>query len=489
MEAYFTDYFRVSERVLDQYGAFNISLVTDLPLFIDPFLLFNSDKAEYQTLHKNIIKYLTFLRDQSESGRITKGLLGAWFYFHEVKQNWLGFCEEGNSGRGLSTDFAVALNNNLFKLFRDFGKERITRGHHLEKLCLVKDGVGKDSISDFTTNLIKEYLLEYTQTFAKEHISPKLTKEIAVDKVSFNYYSQTWQPKNYTLPIYNQDYVLLTPKDMLTKDDIWISKGDFFDSFSQIPKAIPNEQLRDQINNYFMSILPKEPKVEDYHKAVNAAVMRFPILVDYFIKGKEDNGHIATERSIDRVLESKSLYIEQYGYLIRFLFANTPFYTIIGDTAQEARQRILYLKDVIENKGGWRALYIGDKPIGRERDLHILYQLTWYGTVSDVSHEVNDGRGPADFKISRGAEDKTIVEFKLASNPQLERNLLNQVEIYKRSSHAHTGYKVIFYFFAEELKRVQDILQKLHLSTDENIILIDARKDNKPSASQAIIFS
>jgi len=201
-----------------------------------------------------------------------------------------------------------------------------------------------------------------------------------------------------------------------------------------------------------MSILPKEPKVEEYHKAINSTAMRFPILVDYFIKDKEDNGHIATERSINKVLESKNLYIEQYGHLIKFLSINTPFYAISGDTAQEAHQRILYLKDVIENKGGWRALYIGDKPIGRERDLHILYQLTWYGTVSDVSHEVNDGRGPADFKISRGAEDKTIVEFKLASNPQLERNLLNQVEIYKRSSHAHTGYKVIFYFSDRELR-------------------------------------
>jgi len=141
MEIYFTDYFKVSERALDQYDAFNISLITDLPLFIDPFLLFNSEKEEYQTLHNNIIKYLTFLRDQSISGRINRGLLGAWFSFHEVKQNWLGFCEKGNSGRGLSTDFAISLNNNLSKLFRDFGKEQITRGHHLEKLCLIKDGM------------------------------------------------------------------------------------------------------------------------------------------------------------------------------------------------------------------------------------------------------------------------------------------------------------------------------------------------------------
>lgn len=39
---YFSDYFGVSPQRLQTYGAFNISLIADLPLFIDPFLLFNS---------------------------------------------------------------------------------------------------------------------------------------------------------------------------------------------------------------------------------------------------------------------------------------------------------------------------------------------------------------------------------------------------------------------------------------------------------------
>ncbi len=34
---YFSDYFKVRPQVIEKYGAFNISLVADLPLFIDPF--------------------------------------------------------------------------------------------------------------------------------------------------------------------------------------------------------------------------------------------------------------------------------------------------------------------------------------------------------------------------------------------------------------------------------------------------------------------
>ncbi len=43
MELYFSDYFRIDPSVLEDYGAFAISVVSDLPLFVDPFLLFNSD--------------------------------------------------------------------------------------------------------------------------------------------------------------------------------------------------------------------------------------------------------------------------------------------------------------------------------------------------------------------------------------------------------------------------------------------------------------
>ena len=165
-KVYFTDFYNVQEKTLEDYGAFNISLLTDLPLFIDPFLLFHSEKPEYQELHQGIIKYLCFLRDNHTKISSNKGLLEAWFYFREVKQTWLGFSKAGNKGRGLSKDFADSLIFAFDQLLKNFGNEIISSGSHLEKLCLIGNGVGRDMISDFVTNLVKEYLLEYTQTFA-----------------------------------------------------------------------------------------------------------------------------------------------------------------------------------------------------------------------------------------------------------------------------------------------------------------------------------
>src|SRR5205823_6047092 len=122
-------------------------LVTDLPLFIDPFLLFNSRKRVYRNLHEEVIRYLRFLRDRAVAGDQSPGLLQAWYTFSEVKQNWLGYSATGNRGSALGPDFAQALNKNLHTIFQDFGQPGIARGNHLEKLCLISDGVGRDRIS------------------------------------------------------------------------------------------------------------------------------------------------------------------------------------------------------------------------------------------------------------------------------------------------------------------------------------------------------
>jgi hypothetical protein len=65
MDLYFSQRFDVEPELLVEHGAFNISVASDLPLFVDPFLLFNSEKDDYQELHREILRYLGFLRDKA----------------------------------------------------------------------------------------------------------------------------------------------------------------------------------------------------------------------------------------------------------------------------------------------------------------------------------------------------------------------------------------------------------------------------------------
>ena len=121
-------------------------------------------------------------------------------------------------------------------------------------------------------------------------------------------------------------------------------------------------------------------------------------------------------------------------------------------------------------------------PIKKEKDLQLLFKFTWFGTVFDVNAEVNNGRGPVDYKVSYGDFDKTLVEFKLAKNSKLKQNLMNQVGVYEQANNTNQSMKVILYFSKAEYANVQRILKQLHLENNENIILIDAC-NNKPSAS------
>jgi hypothetical protein len=238
---YFSDIFGVTPEEVEAYGSFNVSLATDLPLFIDPFLLFNSPTPEYQKLHNEIIQYVCFLRDKAVAGSVDAGLLSAWFVFSEVKQNWLGFSKGGNEGRGLGLKFARALHVGLRTVFSSFGSEQHTRGSHLEKLTLIQSGVGKDNISDFTTTLIKRFLLTYTQEFARRFIHPDLRKVFNVERVSFNYETESWTNESFELPAFEDDFVLLTPKDLLTKDETWINRPDLFSRFDGIADSLSDE--------------------------------------------------------------------------------------------------------------------------------------------------------------------------------------------------------------------------------------------------------
>ena len=74
------------------------------------------------------------------------------------------------------------------------------------------------------------------------------------------------------------------------------------------------------------------------------------------------------------------------------------------------------------------------------------------------------------------------MEFKLASNSQLKKNLSNQVAIYQRASVAQKTIKVIVFFTLQQYQRVKRILSDLKLGNEPSIVLIDARSDNKPAA-------
>jgi hypothetical protein len=485
MELYFSQYFNVPREVLDEYGAFDISVASDLPLFIDPFLLFHSDEPEYQALHESILTYLRFLRDKAAPGSLDPALISSWYRFKEVKQNWLGFTVLGNGGRGLGRDFAVALHASLGTILNDFGAETVTRSSHLEKVSLLRPKVGRDCISDFTTNLIKEYLLRYTHAFAIEHLDPDQCATRRVKRVRFNYRTEAWEDGEFVLPVLRGDFVLLTPTDMLTRDDTWISHADLVNSFSRIPEALPDDHLRAQVNNYFARQLATGPDKGAHERAVERTIREYPQLLDYYIRLREDAGDEAESVSRERVTETDLVFVEQLKAVVADLQARTTFYQQGLSSYDEALRRVHGFKHYIEHQDGYKLINGAHRPFSREGDVQLFFGVIWFGSAFDVNREPNNGRGPVDFKVSIGAADRSLIEFKLASNTQLKRNLEKQVEIYEAANRTTQSIKVIICYTERDQTRVAAVLKELGLTDRENVVVIDARNDNKPSASKA----
>ncbi|MCP2015909.1 hypothetical protein L1280_003092 [Deinococcus sp. HSC-46F16] len=493
VDIYFSDHFKISPDVLEEYGALDISLINDLPMFVDPFLLFESDSPELNQLHEDIVRYVKYLRDLVNGPKpLSAPTVERLFYFPEVKQNWLGFSKTGNSGAGLGKAFAQSMVRSMRGALKNFGEEGISESAHIEKFALIKDGVGRDLISDFTVNLIKRYLLEYTQTFAQRHLQPSQCRTFGVNKVEFDYEKQVWTRRTFVLPVYKRDFVLLTPKAILTRDETWINRPDMLERFLDIVVAMRDTQLRQALADLLLDAVVEKRGISksDIGELGTTLLERYPQILDEYIKLKEDNGEGAVSVSAEKVQRVEAQFILAIREIVEKL-AELGFYAIpslpnkIGaNSYEEAMQRVTYLRSVIEDKDGYRIFFKDGQRSVKEDDIQIMFRLTWLGSPFDVNREVNNGRGPADFVVSRGAADKTIVEFKLGSSTSLKRNLQHQTDVYEKAGDAQRSIKVVLCLNPSEIAKVKGVLRELKREGDESVVIIDATP-NKSSGSKA----
>lgn len=497
---FFTEKFQVDSEILKSYGAVDISLVCDVPLFVDPMLIFNSDNEKYRELHNSIIRYFHFLYSKAKQGLSPKEL-DAWFNFSEVPNNWLGYSLCGNRGLALGKKYAKFLYDNIAFAINT---NNISESVHIEKVMLLYEGSGKDKISDLTVNLIKGFLCEYTETFALRYINREFLERFPVEKAYFNYDTESFVSKEFVLPyIYNKkgskEFVLLTPYDILREDEPAINKKDFLDSYDRIRTVIENDTLRTYVNNYIgLAVREYEKEQRRKRKPINEksikqtekwafqdVVREYPELYDYYIKMREKDTHEIRSQCIEELdMQSNKLLVSSKNIIN--LFENFNYQRNEKLTArEEAKERLKFFKHIIEDCDGYKNLYVKGVQIAHENDLQRLFRFVWYGTNYKVDAESNNGRGQTDFIISKGQNNQNIIEFKLASNTKLS-HVFTQVKVYETANCSEGSLIVIFYFSEEEYILSEQIIKNAGYEKliDESIFLIDCRNDNKISASK-----
>lgn len=95
--------------------------------------------------------------------------------------------------------------------------------------------------------------------------------------------------------------------------------------------------------------------------------------------------------------------------------------------------------------------------------MQIFFGLIWCRNGVRRQPRAEQRPGPVDFKVSYSAGDKSLIEFKLAGNSSLKRNLENQVDVYKKAHKTEKALKVIVCYTVADQTRVERVLKELEL--------------------------
>jgi len=211
----------------------------DIPLFVDPFLLWKSPSLQDNSLHTSLINCfnnIVSLANQNKEEIVNRILRDC----SECEEAGLGFSE---TKKGLKIGKHII--ENIIKLFKDIPQIRKNGLIHFEEIQLYIEGMGPDRISDFTCSFLKSFLIDYTIEQSKKYDIP-LMKIKSIDVYDYKKHDIV-REHDLDLPINPETKkpVLLIPKRWLRKNT-WINSDDYFSKF--YPEIILKREDKKKIN-------------------------------------------------------------------------------------------------------------------------------------------------------------------------------------------------------------------------------------------------
>ncbi|PNW28932.1 hypothetical protein [Formosa algae] len=201
----FSIYFNLLERQ-PELGFVDIKLDRDNLLSIDPRLIELSDSPIAKEMQKRIDLFWAqlIIAIRAKDNRRINSLLSGLSEPHETRFGY-SFSKYGNSvGEKLKPKIVHAILSN----------PAVRSGvlSHFSDVDLCIEDVSGDRISDITTKIIKEVLIEYTQAECRK--LGVLLQEVKQRDI-FDLNTSKWYSKNVLLPVHNGKPILLVPKDLV----------------------------------------------------------------------------------------------------------------------------------------------------------------------------------------------------------------------------------------------------------------------------------
>lgn len=450
--------FGLSKDQIIRTGVFDVLLDEDSHFFINIKRLQVTSVHEFAGAYGRINEYFhdigVLLKNATPGSKLFREALKR-FDFPEVNGINLGF-SSGKHGAGFGTQLRTKIIGDAYEIIK-CGSEQ---PEIFQLVSLFEENVGPDRLSDMIARLIYDNIVAY---------SKRIYVELGITPDAYpNYQFKNGIPKNP----YKRYWLLLLPVDILHELPI----ARCWDDIDRVCRE--NDAIRAEIND----LIGKEwnrMASSDKKRYMREFVFKNPDRLERIVQAYRNSN-----------VDAFNIYSD-IDYLVGFLQSTINIPKSKIESSFEASQEIISIfADWVENNRGAIVIKESDSRSAEknvQRTMHATAKYYCQQNNWDISPEEDSGRGPVDFKISRGI-DKTVIEIKLTSNRECVHGLEVQIEEYAKSENTN---KKIFMVVNTGVhpERVEAVLKKHAEMTSEgkepaHVIVIDSRP--KESASKYI---
>jgi hypothetical protein len=456
MSILFSKEFGIPMDEITRTGVFDVFLDEDSHFFINIKRLQETDVSEFVGAYNSINEYFReiglILKSSRPGNKLYREALKR-FNFPEVNGINLGF-SAGRHGAGFGEQLRNQIIADAYEIIQS-GSEQPEIFH---LTSLFEENVGPDRLSDMFARLIYNNILAYTK---------RIYQELKI--VPENYPAYQFSDGLIINP-YKQVKLLLLPVDILHELPI----ARCWDDINRVCRE--NEAIRDEIN----SLVGNE-----WSKMASSEKKRY--LRDWIFKNPKRLNQVINSYRTSSV-EAFDVFAN-IEYLVGYLKSTLIVPRDTQGTSFEASCKIVKaFREWVEYHRGSLIIKASTSRSAEktvQRTIHATAIMYCKENNWDISPEEDGGRGPVDFKISRG-NDKTVIEIKLTSNRDCVHGYETQIEEYAKAE--STEYKVfVLIDTGEHSERVQEVEKKRQEMIDAgkfpaHIVVIDSKP--KESASK-----
>jgi hypothetical protein len=465
----FSNRFGIDPSALEHADLVDPLLNADTRLFIDPLLLstsrnelvrikgFNLLKTQFEKIVRLIAASRT---DGDAAWKAASKLLN----LNERPETGLGYGGASTSGSSRPDE--------IKQLVLTTTKEIIELGEHdpeiISLMGMFEKGVGPDTISDLSTNMILPILCEITEQFCASN---------NVGTIPYPKMAGRELPEN---PFQKGGPIILVPRDVVR--DLPLAAD-----WSDVSRVVMEvEEIRDAFNSMIGGIA--QATLTEKKLALKAAALKsLENFRQIFEAVLGSSNHYDPN---DDILNYYNFRKMMSGDLAAFKTeVDAPQTPNASELKRIVTEIISHFQYMVENNNLWELLWIGNRP-KRERAAQLIFfavaDLFCKANNIDISPETHSGGGPVDFKFSTGYSNRLLVEIKLSKGTVIH-GYKKQLETYKTAARTDASIFLVINVgnMGKKLKTI-NILREQRLKSGEiasEIIVVDGRRKKSASIS------